>query len=226
MAQTVVTDSSDGCRQIGGQRPDTSLPPGLDARDAWQRAFARGAEFTCTITPTLALRVRVAGDTSLPSLDSIVVFEGAAPRRLQVLRLDGGSEVPSPETSHPLRAVDLDADGSADLMLGTSWGATGNVAYAVWRFDPRAHRFAADSALSSMFNPAPVPGRACVRTFSNGSAVDDDAGLYCLRAGRWILDSLESHRWNRDAHSVIHEISARRGDSLVVLRHDVQPDSL
>jgi hypothetical protein len=223
----VVADTIDGCEQTSGTRPDTSIALGSEAAERWARSLARGAEYRCVITPSTTMRFVIVGDTIIPGFDSILVYASApATKPVQVLSLQAQmGEMPAPFIPNLLQAVDLDADGHRDLMMGTSWGATGNTAYAVWRYDPLAHRFAADTALSSMFNPAPVPGRACVTSYSNSSARDDGTGLFCLRDGRWMLDSADEHEWDRQANAVIHTIRARRGDSLVVLKRETLPDS-
>jgi hypothetical protein len=220
-----AADTVDGCRQTSGVRPDTSITIGSDAADRWRRELARGAEYRCVITPKTEMRFVVAGDTTIPSLDSLIVYGSASDARpLQVLKVES-ADIPQPYIPNLLRAIDLDADGHRDLMMGTSWGATGNTSYAVWRFDPRAGRFVEDSLLSMEFNPEPVPGRPCVRTFGNSSARDDESGLYCLHDGRWALDSAERHEWDRKANSVIHSVLARRGDSLVVVKRETVRDT-
>jgi hypothetical protein len=226
-ARVAAADTIDGCRQTRGTRPDTSIALGSDAAERWARSLARGAEYRCVITPSTMMRFVIVGDTIIPGFDSILVYASAPDAKpVQVLSLQAQmGEMPAPFIPNLLQAVDLDADGYRDLMMGTSWGATGNTAYAVWRYDPRARRFAADTALSSMFNPSPVPGRACVTSYSNSSARDDGTGLFCLRDGRWMLDSADEHEWDRQANAVIHTIRVRRGDSLVVLERETLPDS-
>lgn len=218
----------DGCRQTGGPRPDSSIDIGSAAQDAWRRTFARGAEYVCTIRPSLALRIVVAGDTQPPSLDSLVV----RPARdsgpvMQVLHREfAEAEMPLSHVADVVRTIDLDADGWRDLLVGKFWGATGNRGYDVWRFDPAARRFVFDSQLSKMWDLAPVPGRPCVTTHFHTSMLDDQSGVHCLHAGKWLLDSAESNTWQRRTHTVLHEIYVRRGDSLVIAASTVRPDSM
>lgn len=220
--------TADGCRQTRGPRPDSSIDIGSEAQNAWRRAFARGAEYVCTIHPTLALRIVVAGDTEPPSLDSLVVLSARdSGPALQLLHRElGDAEMPLSHVTDVLRTIDLDADGWRDLLVGKFWGATGNRGYDVWRFDPATRRFVADSALSRMWDLAPMPGRACVRTYFHTSVLDDESGVECLHAGRWRLDSAEANTWQRRAHTVLHEIFARRGDSLVSVQRTTRPDSM
>jgi hypothetical protein len=225
-ARAAPSDTGDGCEQTSGQRPDTAIAPGTAGIDSWRRAFARGAEYRCVIDPTLTLRLVLAGDTTAPRLDSIRVLTDTGGRQIQLLRLGSEVDMPMPYTLDVLRALDLDADGDRDLLLGTTWGATGNTGYAVWRFDAASRRFVGDSVLSTLTNLRPVPGRPCVFTSNKGSAVDGGSGLYCLHDGRWLLDSAETTTSDRDAHTIVHERLARRGDSLVLLDRSTRPDSM
>ncbi len=222
--------TTDGCTQIGGVRPDTTFTTGeLDTprAQAWERAATRGLEFRCTIDPSLTLRVTISGDTILPSFDSVLVRADSSHDALQVLhREPGEAEMPLPFHTDVLRALDLDADGHRDLVVGKFWGATGNRGYDVWRYAPAIRRFVADSALSAMWNLEPIRGRPCVRTSSNSSARDDATGVYCLRDRRWTLDSLEQNTWMRERHAVTHDVFARRADSLVRVRSETRSDSL
>ena len=218
----------DGCSQTRGQRPDTSIELGTPAIDRWRLAMARGAEYRCVVHQSLTLRLHLLGDTAARSLDSVLVLpEGESTNVLQVLHRDPGeAEMPLPYHTDVLSTFDLDADGYRDLLVGKFWGATGNRGYDVWRFDPAARRFVADGELSTLWNLRPIAGRRCVSSSSNSSARDDGMGVYCLHDGKWRLDSLETNTWNRDSNTVRHEVLARRGDTLVVVKTGTRPDSM
>jgi hypothetical protein len=223
------TDAThDGCVQTDGQRPDTTISLGTPGAERWRRAMAHGAAYRCVVHPSLTLRLRLVGDTTGPTLDSLIVLpDSDSAGALQVLhREPGEAEMPEPYHTDVVTTMDMDADGYRDLVVGKFWGATGNRGYDVWRFDPTGRRFVADSELSKMWNPNPIAGRRCVSTSSNSSAPDDGKGVYCLRNGEWHLDSLEMNSWIRDSSSVRHTIMVRRGDSLVVVKAETRPDSM
>src|SRR5829696_418918 len=100
---------TDGCSQTRGQRPDTSIRLGTPAADRWRHAMARGAEYRCVVHPSLTLRLRLVGDTTYPSLDSIVVLpEGESSDVIQVLhREPGNAEMPLPYHADALSTFDL-----------------------------------------------------------------------------------------------------------------------
>src|SRR5690349_14636321 len=97
-ARPTESSGADGCRQIAGQRPDTAIEIGTPAANEWRRRVARGITFACMIHPSLVLRIAVAGDTSNPSLDSVVVFaSNDSTHPLQLLhRVAGDAEMPLP----------------------------------------------------------------------------------------------------------------------------------
>jgi hypothetical protein len=219
-------EQRDACRQTGGQFPDTSIHIGDTADSSWRRSFARGAEYRCVIHPALpAVRVLIAGDSTATALESLVILsDSAAAFPAQRLVIDG--DIPAPSRTDVVRMLDLDADGYNDLLVGNSWGATGNTTYDIWRYNPLAHQFMKDGELSDTFNPSPVAGSACVHTHSNSSVADGEAARLCLRGGHWLTDSSETTTWDREAHVIVRERRARRKDSLVVVERTVRPDSV
>jgi hypothetical protein len=134
------------------------------------------------------------------------------------------SRTPSPARRDLLRAIDVDDDGYRDLIIGKTWGATGNTDYDVWRWDRAGSRFVRDEELADATNVRPIPGRPCIAASNNTSVQDDAMSVLCLRGGHWVVDSTETHRWDRVAHQVVYEVRARRGDSLVVVRRETKPE--
>jgi hypothetical protein len=221
----IPVERGNACHQIAGPFPDTSLRDGTAAAASWRRTFARGAAYRCIVRATLPpVRLVIVGDTAAEWLDSLVIAPDStgAPAR-QVLLLD--STLPPPWSANAVQMVDLDADGYNDLLVGDSWGATGNTRYQVWRFNSLMGRFVEDRELSEVFNPSPVPGTGCVHTHSNTSFADGESALLCRRDGHWTTDSIETSTWNRQEHVIVHEIRIRKGGSLIVVKRTIRPDS-
>jgi hypothetical protein len=145
----------------------------------------------------------------LPDVDAVLVADTAANLIARVDLYRAGRAAPwqvlapgaaeSPYRGAELFAArDLDGDGAAELLLLSGWGATGNAFYGVWRYDPGAGRFAYDSALSTLSNPArSAAGPGCVA----GTSVGGDAGVrrtavhLCPAAGgRWAVRRLVEER--------------------------------
>lgn len=225
---TAITPAERGnaCHQIAGQLPDTSINDDTAAASSWRRAFARGAEYRCVIQATIPpVRLLIVGHSTDEWLDSLIIVPdsaGAPPGQSLILE----SAIPPEWSTDVVRMLDLDADGYNDLLVGDIWGATGNTTYHVWRFNPLMRQFVEDSELSDVFNPSPMPGAACVHTHSNSSVADGEAALLCLRNGHWVADSIETSTWDRKAHVIVHEVRARKGDSLVVVKRTARPDSI
>jgi hypothetical protein len=220
-------DTTKGCVQTRGQGPDSTIRIDDTTRwNAWKRAVRRGREYRCVVNGSLpAFRVAVLGD-SISGPDSIV-FTPDAPRArpTQTIALTADFDAPGPHATDALRMLDLDTDGFADLLVGKSWGATGNTVYAVWMFDSRTRRFVVDSSMPNTPFAKMVPGRPCVWSKWNTSAYDDSNAMYCRRDGRWILDSVVDHTNDRKNKVVIERFYSRRGDSMVVVKTAVRPDT-
>jgi hypothetical protein len=222
-----AADTTRGCVQTQGQRPDSSITIEDTTRwYAWKRAFRQRREYRCVVNAALpAFRVAVFGD-SLLGLDSIVFTpDSARATPTQTITLNDDFEAPDPRATDALRVVDLDADGYGDLLVGKSWGATGNTDYALWMFDSRARRFVVDSSMPSIPFANTVPGRPCTWSSWNTSAYDDNNAMYCRRDGRWILDSAVEHKRDRTNNRLIETFSARRGDSMVVTKTITRSDT-
>jgi hypothetical protein len=220
-------DTTKGCVQTRGQAPDSSIRIDDTTRwNAWKRAVRRGREYRCVVNASLpALRVAVLGD-SVSGPDSIVLsLDAPRARPTQTIALTADFDAPDPHATDALRMIDLDTDGYADLLVGKSWGATGNTLYALWMFDSRRRRFVVDSSMPNTPFAKTVPGRPCLWSKWNTSASDDSNAMYCRRDGRWILDSVVDHTRDPKFKVVIERFWSRRGDSMVVAKTTAHPDT-
>jgi hypothetical protein len=92
------------------------------------------------------------------------------------------------------------------------WSGTAGIGWRVWRWNPRRARFAADSALSTLPNLAPVPGRPCVR---GGSGSLEEL---CRRGARWITTAEEISERASDGRCMNVRRERRGGRMVVVWR--------
>jgi hypothetical protein len=176
------------------------------------------------VNPLLpAFRVAVFGD-SVSGHDSIVFTpDTARATPTQTTALNDDFDAPDPRATDALRMFDLDADGYADLLVGKSWGATGNADYALWMFDSRTLRFVVDSSMPNTPFANTVPGRPCIWSSWNTSAYDDSNVLPPRRT----LDP----RFGGRPHVGPQEPPAQRyilgarGDSMVVTKTIARPDT-
>ncbi|MDB4906237.1 MAG: hypothetical protein JWO05_1021 [Gemmatimonadetes bacterium] len=216
-----------GCTQTAGERPDTSRAIGdTAATSAWRRRWAKGVEYRCVVNDSLPpFRILAIGD-GVWSMDSLrIISSTAGAAATQSIPLGADFEPPSPDEQRFLQVQDLDADGYADLLVGKSWGATGNTDYALWMFDPSSRRFVTDTSLATVPFTHVVAGQPCIWTSWNTSAFDDCRAMYCRRAARWVVDSTIEHALDRAKRQLITTFTARRHDSLVVTSRKVERDT-
>lgn len=126
-----------------------------------------------------------------------------------------------------LEAIDYDRDGWADLRTQQWAGATGNVKYHVFRFDPRRQRFARDSVLSETISADTLPGPPCVRGHYHAGGRSYSTWTICLEQGRWVEVASESQFLADGQRLFVRERSARRGGRMVVIHTDtLTPDEV
>ena len=215
--------AASACRRVDAHARD---PVGR-----WDPSLPRGAEYRCTMRrggPTL--RLFLATDGGLPV--AVRVYPaGPARAPLQVLPLDANSRPLGPES--PLDARDLNGDGWVDLAVQTDGGSAG-VIYTLLTYLPRERRFMADTAVATLANPEPVPGRPCVRWFWQGGLAGEayTRGETCWTGRRWVHARLDTSnllgRMTPPSHVVVLEriARARRGGRLRVVGVDTVRVSL
>lgn len=216
-----------GCDQVSAQRLQTSALFGDSVQGSAPRSVnTLDREYRCVVNSSMpAYRVILTQDPTLSS--GAILFVPDTPRATptQVISMAPEFEIPDWVTNDALRVIDIDADGDGDLLVGKSWGGTGNTDYGLWFFDSELRRFVVDTSMVSAPFSNVVPGRACIWTHWHFSVSDGGTTMQCRRGGRWFVDSAITTTWDRKKHRVIETTETRRGDSIVAVKTRVIPDS-
>lgn len=181
-----VPQSGVGCRRTDRPPPvvpgDTMMPD--HAED-----IRRGARFLCTLRRGLPpVRVVLVGDSLWGIARAVEVYarrESARPA--QVLEMEALDR--PPRGGEFFQGVDLNRDGWMDLKVMIWQGATGNVGFDVFMYDPARRRFARSAVLSGESGVYPVRGRPCVETHWDFGNAGRNYSLaeYCWSRGTWFL---------------------------------------
>ncbi|MBV9109712.1 MAG: hypothetical protein JO306_09935, partial [Gemmatimonadetes bacterium] len=210
-----------GCRRVDAHARDSIA--------YMQPSIPYGAEYRCRLRaagPVVRVFVDVdRGDgAGLPT--AIRVYpSGPARGPLQVLPLDANSRPVG--GGDPMDARDWNGDGWLDLAVNTDWGSAG-IIYTVLTWQPRTHRFVADTAVATLANPERVRGRPCIRWFWSGGMAGEDytKGTTCWTGRRWFheriehSDELYTGRGTPRDLRFVHTLRVRRGGRMVVARVD------
>jgi hypothetical protein len=119
-----------------------------------------------------------------------------------------------------LEAIDYDKDGWGDLRILDWTGATGNIGYHVFRFDPRRERFVRDSVLSATAGADTLPGPPCVQGFHKNGGRTYDLWTICLERGRWETVMKQTQDRLPGKRLFLLQRRERRGGRMVVVRSD------
>ncbi len=197
---------------VGCRRARTQPPPGAPFVDG----VRAGARFSCILRaghPPVEARVDVDQSGYLAGM------EISAPGWTRPWSQSLAAE--SIEERGPyVEALDYDNDGWADLRTIEWTGATGNVGYHVFRFDPARRRFARDSVLSALAGADPLPGRPCVGGYMKNGGRTYDTSTLCLERGRWVEVASESQDYVPGKPLFLRVSRERRGGRMVVVRTD------
>gem|GEM_PF-3403718 len=107
---------------------------------------------------------RLIGDNKENKINKIQVITPSG----VVQTIEPEMEETPPKGSKYFILEDLDFDGYKDLKILSMWGATGNLFYKCWLYDPKEAKFIFDEALSDMGNPLPHPESKTLTTRSTG----------------------------------------------------------
>lgn len=208
-----------GC--VLGERADVSRPGNtLDQR------LPREQRVVCQLRDDLpAIEITLYVDEASGWPDSLSLW--ASPRRsgaepLQTVR-DLDVESSYPRATRYFFAVDLNGDGTREVLLMHDAGATGNKTFLVWQFDTASKRLVIE-ARPEAETPVRLHGRPCVRQQRNGGA----AGLtHTDRLSCWTGAAWESVWWNVGEYlSGIDAVRRQVGVRVGGVEHTVRDDTI
>jgi hypothetical protein len=157
-------------------------------------------------------------DPDSGAVSEIKVYRGAGAQLVQNLDECEVDEKP-PKGEQAIKTEDLNFDGHPDVLLLSSWGATGNQSYCVWVFDPASGRF---QYVPDFLLGAHLLDRKSktVLTWSNGGAA---GGIYQRSTlqfldNRPIVLSEERRDWDPGKNAYKVEIFTRENGRLVLKR--------
>jgi len=189
--------------------------------------LSKGATFQFVIHRDLpAYTFRLAGDSEFKTIDHIEVFRNSETHSVQTLDECKMEEQP-PRREKWLKAEDFNFDGYEDLAMLSAWGATGNLSYCIWLFDPVSGQFVYSHNFSDLGRYQLHPASKTITTTS----VAGMAGAihvfctYQVVDNRPLLVEEERQSWDDEACALLKVIRKRRNGKLVVVtREHVQPD--
>lgn len=113
---------------------------------------------------------------------------------------------------------DINFDGYKDIKLLTAWGATGNMIYTYWLFDPSKNNFFANNTIS-LSNPTRDIATRTITTHSNlgmaGCAYNSETYRFDSN-GKLVLTRSEAQNWVEKTQSFVKTISELKDSKMVI----------
>jgi hypothetical protein len=173
------------------------------------------------VHPDLAYQIRYFGDEAGATV-RIDVLDEQKHEIVETLPFPTGEGAMLGGGPPRLKAVDLNFDGYQDLMLQAGAGATGNVWYVVWLFDPEKGKFILAPELTDLEGLEADPAEKVLTTFGKGGA----AGQVCSGARyRWEggrLEMVRSVTQDQNAGGFVRVIREMEDGRLVIVRKEIR----
>lgn len=153
----------------------------------------------------------------------IEVYRGASGQPVQRLN-ECEADEPPPESTQWIKTDDLNFDGFRDLLLRRFAGATGNLGYCLWLFEPKSNRFeyVRDFILE---NYSLHPANKTLTMGSNGglAGMVHDKSTLRFEAGRPVTLSREHQGWDAVKCGFRTEWFERAGGKLTLVKQKFTP---
>lgn len=150
-----------------------------------------------------------------------VQLEGVTPPSpIQVLqaRMD---ESPFQDAKY-FQAEDINFDGYKDIKLLIMWGATGNLIYDSYIFDPNTGKFVFSKSISDLLDPVPNPDRKELEVYSRGGMAGKvySKRKYKLQGQQPILIWEETQDWNIEKNTFVKIVKELKDGKMVLIKRE------
>jgi len=154
-------------------------------------------------TYTFEFKANVAQNT----LERMTIKEYDTDTLIQEARITMDSEPPA--GLDVVSVEDFNFDGYQDLKIIDWWGATGNIGYTIWLFNPTTNTFIEHAGLSKLTNPTIIPNTKTISSHSVGGmagCVYTDQTYSIDTDNNLLLQHEEKQEWNNSTQSLTRSI--------------------
>jgi hypothetical protein len=208
-------DSSEGCKIIPYE--GNALPSDVT------EDLRGGAECRFKINPRLPVyNFNLIGNPSSNTIDRILITaENKAIGTLVVEKYDTESPF---RGSDYFDVADINFDGYKDIRLLQWWGATGNINYIWWIFNPLNNKFVKRDDLSDLTNPTLHPVTETITTSGAGGMagkIYSQSTYKFDQKGRLLLIRNEFQDWDNSRKCFIRTVKERKNGKMVVKSREI-----
>lgn len=180
-------------------------------------------DYTITIGPKLpSYRFHFVWDEdpNYKVVNALQVFKGESDEPVQVLDECEMTEPPQDPAAVDswVKAEDLNFDGYPDLLMQNWAGATGNIGYCIWLFNPKIEKYVFSQSFSDRIGNYQIDAKTkTITTFNNSSAFVYQKQTYAVRNGNLILIAEEKQDASagRCPYHLIHRVE-KNGAMVIV----------
>jgi hypothetical protein len=119
-------------------------------------------------------------------------------------------------------AEDINFDGYKDIKLLIMWGATGNLLYDYYIYDPNSGKFIFSKAISDLLNPVLNPDRKELEVYWVGGEAGKiySKTTYKLQGLQPILIRSETQDWNEEKEKFIKIEKELKNGKMVIIKRE------
>jgi uncharacterized protein len=152
----------------------------------------------------------------LNSVYKIEVYKAGQASPFQIL--DARMDESPYQNAEYFQAEDINFDGYNDVKLLIMWGATGNLIYDYYIFDPTTEKFAFSKPVSDLLNPVPNPTSKELEVYWNGGMAGN---VYTRQRFKYegqkpVLIWQEDQDWDKGKKAFIKTVKERKNNEMTI----------